>query len=79
MPLGWKCFSENIIHDVSRDGICGNPHTGSSPGNETIVRRNRIYNAGRFGMFCRVNYWIIEENVIYDSGQNTQRGTECVG
>jgi parallel beta-helix repeat protein len=30
-------------------------------------------------MFCRVNYWIIEENIVYDIGTNTKTGIECVG
>ena len=78
---GGNIFQNNIIHNVVRDGISGHPHTGSSLGNETIVKRNTIYKAGRFGMFCRVNYWIIEENRIYDSGQNAELGIngECIG
>jgi parallel beta-helix repeat protein len=76
---GGNVFQNNVIHDVRLDGISGNPHTRSALGNETVVKRNQIFRAGRFGMFCRVNYWIIEENTIYDSGINTKRGIECVG
>jgi parallel beta-helix repeat protein len=76
---GGNVFQDNVIHDVRLDGISGNPHTRSVLGNETVVKRNQIFRAGRFGMFCRVNYWIIEENTVYDCGINTQSGIECVG
>jgi parallel beta-helix repeat protein len=76
---GGNIFRNNEIHDIATEAISANPHTGSSSGNETLVQRNRIYNAGRFGMFCRVNFWIIEDNVVFAIGTNKQVGIECIG
>jgi len=76
---GDNIIQNNLIYDLTGNGINANPHTGSTSGSETIIKGNVIYNAFDFGMFCRVNYWIIEDNEIYNCGHNTELGVECVG
>ena len=76
---GSNLFDSNTIHDVEADGISAEPHKGSGLGTETIIRNNTIYNAYKFGIWLHANYYIVENNIVYDSGHNDKPGEEFVG
>jgi parallel beta-helix repeat protein len=62
-------IENNTIHDVAADGIVV---TGAcTDGTQTFIYRNTIYNTGIHGIELDGNYFIIDYNIIHDSGMTT--------
>jgi parallel beta-helix repeat protein len=60
----------NTIHDVAADGIVITTISCTN-GSQTLVYRNTIYNLGIHGIELDGNFFIIDYNIIHDTGMTT--------
>jgi hypothetical protein len=71
--LGMGCnniIAYNTIHDVAKDGLVVDKAVCNN-GTQTLVYGNTIYNTGVHGIELDGNYFIIDYNIIHDSGITT--------
>jgi len=45
--------------------------TAASSGHENYIRSNSVYNNRSFGIYIMSNYYVIENNTVYDNGNTT--------
>jgi parallel beta-helix repeat protein len=63
-------IENNTIHDVPADGINVNQAVCTN-GNQTLIQGNTIYNTGIHGIELDGNFFIINHNIIHDTGMTT--------
>jgi parallel beta-helix repeat protein len=63
-------IENNTIHDVAADGIVVNQVVCTNV-NQTLIYKNTIYNTGMHGIELDGNFFIVDYNVIHDSGMTT--------
>jgi parallel beta-helix repeat protein len=70
--------SDNEVYLNAGNGIAVDT-VFCTPGNETIISGNRVYSNVWHGMELSANYHIIEQNVVYDNGENPDGSDDIVG
>jgi parallel beta-helix repeat protein len=81
---GSNLISNNIIHDMVGNGVDGQGNgvnsnsQGSRSGTETVISSNTIYNCTGFPIALSSNYYIVEDNIIHDNGDNTVPGNDTI-
>jgi len=70
-------ISNNSISEIDQNGI-GISYSDCSEGDETVLEDNTIYNCGFHGIELSGRYYIVQNNLIYDNGQDSQGGASGI-
>jgi parallel beta-helix repeat protein len=68
---GSNTVKDCIIHHNIVHGMSSDTDTGPTSSSQNYIQRNTIYSNGSNGIVIDGNYWVVENNVVYDNGTNT--------
>jgi len=70
-------FSNNDVHNNTYNGFAFD-RTDCTVGTESIIKNNRVYNNGYHGIELSARYYIVENNIFHDNGQDNTGGASGI-